>query len=61
MLWGGYAKKKGEKINKEKHSVLESGHPSPLSANRGHWFNNKHFTKCNNHLKAHNQSPIQWV
>lgn len=61
MLWGGYAKKKGAKINNTKHTVLESGHPSPLSANRGYWFGNKHFTKCNTHLETHNQSPIQWV
>lgn len=61
MLWGGYAKKKGEKVNTEKHLILESGHPSPLSANRGHWFGNKHFTKCNSYLKNYNREPIKWV
>lgn len=61
MLWGGYAKKKGEKINTQKHLILESGHPSPLSANRGHWFENKHFTKCNDYLKLHKHEPIKWV
>ena len=47
LLWGGFAKRKGKKINREKHCVLESGHPSPLSANRGYWFNNKCFSKAN--------------
>ena len=61
MLWGGYAKKKGEKINTEKHCVLETGHPSPLSANRGYWFGNKHFTKCNEYLKSKNKDVIEWI
>ena len=47
LLWGGFSKKKGKKIDREKHHVLESGHPSPLSANRGYWFGNKHFSKTN--------------
>jgi len=47
LLWGGYAKKKKKYINTNKHHVLESGHPSPLSANRGYWFGNKHFSKVN--------------
>ena len=47
LLWGGFAKKKGAKINRTKHHVLETGHPSPLSANRGFWFGNKHFSKTN--------------
>lgn len=61
MLWGGYAKKKGEKVDSNKHYILESGHPSPLSANRGHWFENKHFTKCNTYLETNNIEPIKWV
>lgn len=60
MLWGGYAKKKGAKINTAEHLVLNSGHPSPLSANRGYWFGNKHFSKTNDYLKKVNQSPIIW-
>jgi uracil-DNA glycosylase len=60
LLWGGYAKKKGKKINPEKHCVLTSGHPSPLSANRGYWFGNKHFSKTNNYLKNSNLSIIKW-
>ena len=57
LLWGGVAKKKGKKINREKHQVLESGHPSPLSANRGYWFGNKHFSKTNELLR---DRKIKW-
>ena len=60
LLWGGFAKKKGRKINVEKHCVLESGHPSPLSANRGYWFGNKHFSKANSFLKSINKKEINW-
>lgn len=60
LLWGGFAKKKGAKINKGKHHVLTSGHPSPLSANRGYWFGNKHFSKTNDLLTQMNQSTIDW-
>ncbi len=60
LLWGGYAKKKGAKIDKIKHCVLTSGHPSPLSANRGYWFGNKHFSKTNEFLKNKNIKPIEW-
>ncbi len=60
LLWGGYAKKKGAKIDTQKHHVLTSGHPSPLSANRGYWFGNKHFSKTNEHLEATDQLPIAW-
>ena len=49
------------KVDTNKHYVLESGHPSPLSANRGHWFDNKHFTKCNIYLESKNLQPIKWV
>lgn len=60
LLWGGYAKKKGEKINENKHLILSSGHPSPLSANRGYWFGNKHFSQTNTYLKANNLEEINW-
>lgn len=60
LLWGGFAKKKGAKINTQKHCVLTSGHPSPLSANRGYWFNNKHFSKANAYLKSVNKTIINW-
>ena len=60
LLWGGFAKQKVKLINKEKHYVLESGHPSPLSANRGYWFGNKHFSKTNLLLKQNNIKPIVW-
>ena len=52
LLWGGFAKKKGAKIDRTKHCVLETGHPSPLSANRGLWFGNNHFKLTNIHLKV---------
>jgi uracil-DNA glycosylase len=60
LLWGGFAKKKGAKIDRIKHCVLESGHPSPLSANRGYWFGNKHFSKTNIYLKNHNIPIVKW-
>jgi len=60
MLWGGFAQKKGRKINAEKHLILKCGHPSPLSANRGYWFGNKHFSKTNAYLKKHNLKEIDW-
>ncbi len=60
MLWGGYAKKKGAKIDRAKHLILESGHPSPLSANQGLWFGNKHFSKANEYLKEKNKPEIDW-
>jgi uracil-DNA glycosylase len=61
MLWGGFAKKKGIKVDRDKHFVLESGHPSPLSANRGYWFGNKHFSIANTYLKSHKREPISWL
>ena len=60
LLWGGYAKKKGAKINANKHCILTSGHPSPLSANRGYWFGNKHFSKTNRYLKSVGKKTIEW-
>ncbi len=60
LLWGGYAKRKGAKIDRTKHLVLTSGHPSPLSANRGYWFGNKHFSSTNDYLKKTGKKPINW-
>ncbi|MCB0410289.1 MAG: uracil-DNA glycosylase, partial [Flavobacteriales bacterium] len=60
LLWGGFAKKKGAKIDTKKHHVLTSGHPSPLSANKGHWFGNKHFSKTNELLVKMQKEPINW-
>ena len=60
LLWGGFAKKKGAKINRTKHHVLETGHPSPLSANRGLWFGNKHFSKTNAYLQSLGKETIKW-
>jgi uracil-DNA glycosylase len=60
LLWGGFAKKKGAKIDRIKHHVLETGHPSPLSANRGFWFGNKHFSKTNEFLKSKGINQIIW-
>lgn len=60
LLWGGFAKKKGAKIDRSKHCVLEAGHPSPLSANRGLWFGNKHFSTTNEFLKLKGLSVINW-
>lgn len=60
ILWGDNAKKKENLIRKKNHLVLKSGHPSPLSANRGYWFGNKHFTKCNDYLIKRGLDPIKW-
>jgi len=60
LLWGGFAQKKGLKIDSTKHFVLNCGHPSPLSANRGYWFGNKHFSKTNNYLKNNDIGFINW-
>ncbi|MGB0887546.1 MAG: uracil-DNA glycosylase [Vicingaceae bacterium] len=60
LLWGGFAKKKGAKIDSKKHYILSSGHPSPLSANRGYWFGNKHFSKTNEILKNLGKTEIDW-
>lgn len=60
LLWGSYAKKKGAMVDRSKHLVLESGHPSPLSANRGHWFGNRHFSQTNQYLASKGSAPIIW-
>lgn len=59
MLWGNYARRKGASIDRSKHLVLESAHPSPLSAHRG-FFGNHHFSRANDYLRAHGQEPIDW-
>lgn len=61
LLWGSFAQKKGVKIDREKHLVLECGHPSPLSANQGKWFGNKHFSKTNAYLESRGLQPINWL
>lgn len=61
LLWGSFAHKKGNKINREKHLVLECGHPSPLSANQGKWFGNKHFSKTNAYLETKGLQSINWL
>ena len=59
MLWGSYAIKKGAFIDRNRHLVLTSPHPSPLSAYRG-FFGNKHFSKANEYLTLHKKEPITW-
>ena len=59
ILWGSYAQKKGAFIDRNKHLVLASAHPSPLSAYNG-FFGNKHFSRTNEYLQAHGQTPIEW-
>ena len=60
LLWGNYAKQKGKRINRDKHLILSSGHPSPLSANRGLWFGNRHFSQTNSYLISKGKTPIDW-
>ena len=60
LLWGGFAQKKGNIIDGSKHLILNSGHPSPLSANRGFWFGNNHFLKTNEYLKSLGKKEIIW-
>ena len=60
MLWGGYARGKAYMIDRNKNLVLESVHPSPLSANRGGWFGQHQFSRCNAYLEQNGQTPIIW-
>lgn len=60
MLWGNYAKAKGAHIDRSKHLVLEAPHPSPFSAASG-FFGSKHFSRANEYLLAHNETPIDWL
>lgn len=59
MLWGAYAQRKGAMIDRKRHLILESTHPSPLSAHRG-FFGNRHFSRCNTYLQEHSIIPIDW-
>lgn len=59
LLWGSYAQKKGRVIDRNRHLVLTSPHPSPLSAHRG-FIGNEHFSQTNQYLQAQGQAPIDW-
>lgn len=59
LLWGNYAKRKGAVIDRTKHLVLESAHPSPLSAYHG-FFGNHHFSRANAYLVEHGKAPVVW-
>ena len=59
ILWGAYAQRKGEFIDRSRHLVLQSPHPSPLSAHRG-LFGNRHFSRANEYLVAHGIEPVLW-
>lgn len=59
FLWGAYAQKKGASIDRTNNLVLESVHPSPLSAARG-FFGNKHFSRCNEYLMQNGKEPVNW-
>jgi uracil-DNA glycosylase len=60
MLWGGYARSKRYLINQQHNLILESVHPSPLSANRGGWFGQHQFSRCNAYLESKGIAPIHW-
>ena len=60
MLWGSFARGKAYMIPKDRNLVLESVHPSPLSANRGGWFGQHQFSRCNDYLRQCGQTPIEW-
>ena len=60
ILWGSHARKKGKNIDRRKHLVLESPHPSPLSAYRG-FFGCKHFSKANDWLQQQGKQAIDWA
>lgn len=61
LLWGSYAKSIKGKLTNQRHLILTSVHPSPLSANRGGWFGNNHFVLTNQFLIKNNQIPIEWI
>lgn len=60
LLWGGFARSKASLIDSDRHLVLQATHPSPLSANRGGWFGNHHFSLANRYLQAHGMTPVEW-
>ena len=60
ILWGNYAKRKGEHIDRAKHLVIESAHPSPFSASNG-FFGSKPFSRANAYLVVHGKQPVEWL
>ena len=60
MLWGSYARSKRYSINQQQNLILESVHPSPLSANRGGWFGQHQFSRCNAYLESKGITPVNW-
>lgn len=60
MLWGGFARSKKRLIDANRHCIIESVHPSPLSANRGGWFGQHQFSRCNAYLKQYGLGEIDW-
>ena len=60
MLWGNFAKKYTKLITNPNHLVIERNHPSPLSANKGGWFNQNTFIECDNFLLSKGLKPIDW-
>lgn len=60
MLWGSYARSKRYLINQQQNLILESVHPSPLSANRGGWFGQHQFSRCNAYLESKGITPVNW-
>lgn len=60
MLWGGFARSKKRLIDTNRHCIIESVHPSPLSANRGGWFGQHQFSRCNAYLKQQGLDEIDW-
>lgn len=60
MLWGGFARSKKRLIDANRHCIIESVHPSPLSANRGGWFGQHQFSRCNAYLKQQGLDEIDW-
>lgn len=60
ILWGGYARSKAPLIDASRHLILQSVHPSPLSANRGGWFGNHHFSRANAYLEEHGMTGVVW-
>lgn len=60
MLWGGFARSKKRLIDTNRHCIIESVHPSPLSANRGGWFGQHQFSRCNTYLKQYGLGEIDW-
>jgi uracil-DNA glycosylase len=61
LLWGRYAQQKESMIDASKHAILKCGHPSPMSANRGLWFGNRHFSRTNEILRGWGREEIDWM